>query len=92
MKKYLIEVPHGADKQSCEQAIQVFKQTGSHLLAQAEWGCMDGVHKAWIVVSLNSKEEARSIIPPAYRNIASIIQLTSFKSDDISKPTMHHQD
>jgi len=91
MKKFLIEVPHGADKQSCEQAIRVFMETGSHLLAHAQWGCKDGEHNAWIMVELESKEQALSIVPPVYRSTAKIVQLASFKSEDISIPEKHHQ-
>ena len=59
MAKFLIEVPHGADKTACDQAIQVFLQTGSHFLTHADWGCLDGEHKAWIIADVRSKDDAR---------------------------------
>jgi len=91
MNKYFIEVPHGADKQSCKQAIRVFLETGSHFLSHAEWGCLDAEHKAWILVDTESKEEARNIISPAYRDSAKIIQLTTFKSTDFLEPEKYHK-
>ena len=90
MNKYLIEVSHGADKKSCDHAIQVFLQSGSHFLTRAEWGCLDGEHKAWIIVEVESKEEARHIVPPYFRPDAKIIQLTTFSSMDLMKPDKYH--
>jgi hypothetical protein len=91
MKKFLIEVPHGADKDACNQAIQVFRQTGSHFLTHAEWGCADGEHKAWIIVDVESKDEARFIIPPLYRSSAKITELTTFTAKDILETDNYHQ-
>lgn len=91
MKRFLIEVPHGADKESCDEAILVFLQTGSHFLTHAEWGCQDGEHKAWIIVEVENKEEARLIIPPLYRSTAKIIQLTTYTAKDILDTEKYHQ-
>jgi hypothetical protein len=91
MKRFLIEVPHGADKASCDEAIQVFLQTGSHFLTHAEWGCQDGEHKAWIIVEVENKEEARFIVPPLYRSAAKIVQLTTYTAKDLLEPEKYHQ-
>lgn len=91
MQKFLIEIPHGADKKACDHAIQVFHETGSHFLTNAEWGCLDGVHKAWMIVEVESKEAAKYIIPPVFRHEASIIQLTHFTSKDLLQPEKTHQ-
>lgn len=91
MKKFLIEVPHGADKDACNQAIQIFLQTGSHFLTHAEWGCLDGEHKAWIIVDMESKEDARFIIPPLFRSTAKITELTTFSAKDILETDRYHQ-
>ncbi len=90
MKKFLIEVPHGEDKQSCSYAIKVFLQTGSHFLTNAEWGCMDGDHKAWILIETDNKEEAMAIVPPVFRSTAKVVQLTQFSKDDILNPDKYH--
>lgn len=91
MKKFLVEVPHGADKHACDEAIQIFQQTGSHFLTHAEWGCLDGEHKAWIIVEVESKDEARFIIPPLFRSIAKITELTTFTAKDIPETERYHQ-
>ena len=90
MKKFLIEVPHEADKQACDHAIQVFLESGSHFLTRAEWGCKDGVHKAWIILEVESKEEAKLVVPPLFRPDAKIIQLVTFTSEDMMDPEMLH--
>lgn len=91
MTKYLIEVPHDADTMACIEAVQIFLQTGSHFLTNADWGCMDGDHKAWIVVDLESKEEARMIVPPAYRANTKIVALNRFNTNDLDEMLSHHQ-
>jgi len=78
MAKYLIEVPHGAEKGECVRAVQIFLNSGSHFLAGADWGCFDGEHKAWMIVDVENKEQARSIVPPSYRPQATIVALNQF--------------
>ncbi len=90
MKRYLIEVPHGADKKSCDQAIQIFLQTGSHFLTHADWGCYDGEHKAWITVDVENKEEARLILPSLFRQTAKITELTNFTTEEFLKADEIH--
>jgi len=93
MKKFLIEVPHGSDKKACDHAIKIFLETGSHFLTNANWGCLDGEHKAWMMVEVESKEEAMYIIPPMFRHEANIIQLTTFTAKDMVQASdMYHQD
>ena len=82
MNRYLIEVPHSADKQSCEAAIRLFLQSGSHFMTHADWGCGDGEHKAWIILDVDSKEDAREILPPAFRRQAKITLLSRFALDE----------
>ena len=64
--------------------MKVFLATGSHFLTHADWGCMDGVHSAWITVDADSKEQARSIVPPPFRAQAKIIGLNTFTMDQIN--------
>ncbi len=90
MNKYLIEVPHGADKNACNEAIRIFLETGSHFLTHAEWGCKDGEHKAWLIVEVESKEDARFIIPPLFRSSAKITRLATFTAKDIVRPEKYH--
>lgn len=91
MKRFLIEVPHQADKLSCDHAIQVFRETGSHFLTHADWGCHDGEHKAWIIVEVNSRDEANFIIPPMFRHEAKIVELFQFNSvNDVETEKSNH--
>jgi hypothetical protein len=91
MGKYLIEVPHDSDKAACARAIQVFHTSGSHFVANADWGCDDGEHKAWIIVEVDSKEDARSILPPAYRSEAKIVKLTKFTLQEAEEILSQHE-
>jgi len=85
MTKYLIEVPHEAKKEACEEAVRIFLNTGSHFLTNADWGCKDGEHKAWFILNTDSREEARNILPPALRHQAKVIKLIQFSTDDLEK-------
>jgi hypothetical protein len=92
MSRFLIEVPHENKKEACERAIQVFLESGSHFMTNADWGCHDDEHKAWFVVDLDSKEEARSILPPHFRHDAKIITLEKFTIDDLELTMEQHND
>lgn len=92
MPRFLIEVPHEAGKVECARAVQILLRTGSHFLTHAEWGCLDGEHKGWMIIELESKQEARSILPPAYRSQAKIVQLNKFTMEEIERILRHHED
>lgn len=91
MSRFLIEVPHADNREECLRVVHVFLNTGSHFLSNAEWGCMDGEHKAWLIVDVNSKDDARSILPPAYRQDAKITELRKFTLDKIEEEMSYHQ-
>ena len=90
MPKYLIEVPHDEDVVACAHVVDCFLTYGSHFATNADWGCMDGVHKAWITIETDSKEEALDILPPLCRDQATIIQLNKFTMDGIKEILLHH--
>ena len=92
MSRFLIEVPHENKEEACERAVVAFMATGSHFVTNADWGCSDGVHKAWIVVELDSKEEAMTILPPIFRQNATIITLQNFSLDFVDKTLEQHKD
>ena len=89
--RFLIEVPHEGTPLACARVVEVFLATGSHLLSGADWGCKDGVHKAWIVVDVDNRDEARGIVPPAFRASAKVVQLNSFTMRDIEEILHLHQ-
>ena len=90
MNKYLIEVPHDEDLLACAQVVESFLNYGSHFATNADWGCTDGVHKAWITIETDSKEHARNILPPAYRAQATIIKLNKFSMAEIEEILNQH--
>jgi hypothetical protein len=90
MPRFLIEVPHPATPAECARSADLLMRTGSHFLTHADWGCMDGEHKAWIIVELDSKEEARGIIPPAFRSQAKIVQLNAFTLAQLAELQRRH--
>lgn len=92
MAKFLIEVSHEPNKVECARAIQIFLKTGSHFLSHADWGCLDGEHKAWIIVDIESEEEARYILPPVYRSQAKIVRLNKFTIEEADEILRHHED
>ena len=91
MAKFFIEVEHEATAEACARAIKHFIETGVHFLTHAEWGCKDGVHKAWVIVELDSKDEALHVLPPAYRSIAQIVQVDEFKMEDVDQILREHE-
>ncbi|MBI3980762.1 hypothetical protein HY345_02070 [Candidatus Microgenomates bacterium] len=91
MSRYLIEVLHENKKEACENAVKVFQTTGSHFLTNAEWGCADDVHKAWIIVDLDSKEEALRIVPPSLRQNTKVITLHKYAFRSVEESTPYHK-
>ncbi len=88
--RFLIEVAHEGTPIACARAAEVFLRTGSHLLTHADWGCMDGEHKAWIVADVDSKDDAMNIVPPAFRSEARIVRLNAFTMNDVEN-LRHHK-
>jgi hypothetical protein len=83
-------VPHDADELACARAIQVFLSTGSHFLTHADWGCLDGVHSAWIMLEVDSKAEALAVVPPVFRPVAHVVGLNQFSMSQIEPILRRH--
>jgi len=92
MARFLIEVPHKAEPSECLLAVKILLSTGSHYLTHAEFGCLDGVHKAWIIVDVESREEAKFILPSVYRSEATIVQLNKFSLAEIDQHLERHKE
>jgi len=90
MPRFLIQVPHDGSIVACKQAVQVFLTTGSHFLSHAEWGCKDGNHKAWMIIDVDTKEEARNVVPQAFRHQAEVVQLNTFNLRDFDDAKHAH--
>jgi len=91
MVRFLIEAPHDPERIACARIVEIFLKSGSHFLTHADWGCLDGDHKAWIIAEVGSKEEARSILPPAMRSQAKIVRLNYFTMEEIDDILRHHR-
>lgn len=88
--KFLIEVPHEASTVACAKVVDIFLKSGSHFLSRADWGCRDGEHSAWMMVDVDSKDEARRILPPLFRPQAKIVQLNTFTVEEIEDILREH--
>jgi hypothetical protein len=91
MPRFLIEVPHETGTVACARAASLLLKTGSHFLTNAEFGCKDGDHRAWIIVEAASKEEARGVVPAAYRSAATVTGLNRFSLEELEDLIKHHQ-
>ena len=91
MARFLIEVPHEEEIVACAKVVEIFLKTGSHFLTKADWGCMDGEHKAVIIVDVESKDEARRLLPPPFRSQAKVTQLNYFSMEEIEGILRHHR-
>lgn len=90
MAKYLVEVSHGSDKTDCLRSVQILMSTGSHFLTNADWGCLDGEHKAWFIMEAESKEEVLRVIPAFYWKDTKVILLNKFILKDIEDLIQKH--
>ena len=91
MTKYLVEVSHSADKIECLRTIQIFLSSGSHFLTHADWGCLDGEHKAWFILDADSKAEVLQIVPSYYRKNTKIIKLSKFNLQEVEILLNQHE-
>jgi hypothetical protein len=91
MAKFLIEVPHEAEREACLWAIRLLLTSGSHWLTHADFGCYDGEHKSWITLEAESKEEARSVLPPVLRPLAKIVKLNKFSLEEVDGMLGQHK-
>jgi len=91
MTRFLIEVPHEEQEVACARAVETFLQTGSHFLVNADWGCSDGEHKAWMILEVESKEDAQLVLPPSLRPEARIVRLNKYTMKDVEESLGHHE-
>jgi hypothetical protein len=87
----MIEVPHEEEIVACARAVKIFLESGSHFFTHADWGCKDGDHRAWIVAEVDSKEQARAMVPAAYRSQAKIVQLNKFSIGEVDELLRYHR-
>ena len=91
MARVLIEVPHDPGQAACARVVYIFQRSGSHWVTHADWGCRDGDHLAWLIVDVDGKDDARQIVPPAFRDEAKITRLNKFTVEEIDTILREHQ-
>lgn len=91
MNRYLVSVPHDEEHTACVNVVRTFLRTGSHYLTNADWGCLDGDHTAWMIVEGDSKEEVALILPPPLRSAARVVQLSKFTMEEIDRLDREHK-
>jgi hypothetical protein len=90
MPRFLIEVPHESEPIACARAAKLLLEIGSHFVTHADFGCMDGDHRAWIVVEGESKLEVRNMLPPVFRAQARIVGLNKFSLQHLDELLKSH--
>lgn len=83
MPRFLIEVSHDSEHEGCVRALHALVTLGSHYVTQADWGCKHGVHKGWMIVELDSKDDAQRIVPPSLRKDFRVVELNKFTEQEI---------
>jgi hypothetical protein len=91
MPRFLIEVPHEGTVAECVRAVESFLRTGSHFLTHADWGCKDGDHRAWVLLEVDTREEARNVIPAVFQAQAKVAQLNTFTMKDMEETRRYHK-
>ncbi len=90
MPRYLVEVQHEDTVGECDRAARLLLERGSHFLTNADFGCEDGVHCAWIIFEAKDKDEVRNTLPPIYRPQAKIIALNKFTLEEVDRLKKKH--
>ena len=83
MSRFLIEYSYSSEYEACLRAANTLLSTGSHYITHADWGCRDGVLKAWLIAEVDSKDDAMRIVPPAFRRDTIVIKLNKFTLQEI---------
>ena len=81
MPRYIIQAEHVPEE--CLRLLDSILHAGAHYLTNTEWGCMDGVHTAWIIVEAEGHDEARLMVPPAFRNQTLLVELNRFTPEQL---------
>jgi hypothetical protein len=83
MPRYLIEAAHDPSLSECLRILDAFVAAGSHYLSRAEWGCVAGDHRAWLMVEADSDDSARFMVPPVIRPTSKVVRLHQFTPEEI---------
>ncbi len=91
MPRFMVECSHepepalGQGLVMCRRALDAAVEQGSHYITNAWFGCEDGIHKAWVFVDADGREDARGMVPAPARSTAVIVQVRQYTPDEIRK-------
>ncbi len=77
MDRFLIESPH--EPEECKKVVKNVYAQG--YLYNCDWGCMSGVHKAWVTIEAESESQALWVVPPILRAKARAIKIIKFEPE-----------
>ena len=80
MPHYQMELEH--TEKECVAAVNMIVTYGMHLMNHTWFGCDDGVHKGWLNVEANSRNEALYILPHSIRNQAIIVEVRKYTAEE----------
>ncbi len=89
MPRFMVESSHEAAPPEqkgpgvCLRELDAAVAQGSHYITHAEFGCEYGVHKAWIFVDAEDREDARGMVPAPARARAVIVEVRRYTPDQI---------
>ena len=81
MVEFLIEIPH--EEQNCLDLIRLLRAQGD--LANFEWGCRNGVHTGWAIITADNEAEARLVVPSLMRRKARVVRVAKFDATAIAQ-------
>ena len=79
MERYLVESPHSVD--DCKKVVKSVYALG--YLYNCDWGCIGGVHTAWVTIEAENENQALLVVPPVLRSKARVIKLTKFDPEQV---------
>ena len=75
MPRYMIQTSHDPTPTTCGRVLAGLLRAGAHYLRRADWGCERGVHVGWLIVEAKSDDDARLMVPPAFRSNALVVRV-----------------
>ena len=79
MDRFLVEAPH--DPKDCKRVVESVYAQG--FLYHCDWGCVGGVHTAWVTIEAESESQALWVVPPILRDNARAIKIEKFDPETV---------
>jgi len=81
MHQYMVIVPHTAEE--CMQALDQFD--ASKELGKFEFGCKEGDHTAYAILSAKDADAVKAMVPEQQRDKAKIVMVSKFTSEQLKQ-------